>query len=282
MKKILAIISAVICMSANAATTVPIQLLSPTFSTVGQAIVSNGPSNPPSWTSVLFSSGGILTGDLLLNYPTSATRRSIIWTNNGVSRWIINNDGTAESGSNTGSNFNISAVSDAGSVLSNPLVINRATGAATFGNVLNATGNDSLTYNNSSAQSIPNNAVTVVTNWTKISDKINAYFNASTGVYTAPATGFYAVSAGVGFAASTSTIGTSVYEVNVVQNGTFVCQGIQTAQTASSVGHSATVSCIISLTTGQTANIQAFQTSGGAVALNSSPLQTYVSINRIP
>jgi hypothetical protein len=46
-----------------------------------------------------------------------------------VDRWILRTDATAESGSNAGSDFQILARADAGSALSTPLTITRATGA---------------------------------------------------------------------------------------------------------------------------------------------------------
>lgn len=52
MHKFIASIAALFAGSAIAATTVPVQLLSPTGSTAGQAIVSNGPSAAPTWQAV--------------------------------------------------------------------------------------------------------------------------------------------------------------------------------------------------------------------------------------
>lgn len=52
MKKLFASILALFAGAAIAATTVPPQLISPTGSTAGQAVVSNGPSSAPTWQAV--------------------------------------------------------------------------------------------------------------------------------------------------------------------------------------------------------------------------------------
>lgn len=52
MKRLIAFSLLAIASFAQAATTVPVQLLNPTGSTAGQAIVSNGPGTPPAWASV--------------------------------------------------------------------------------------------------------------------------------------------------------------------------------------------------------------------------------------
>lgn len=54
--------------------------------------------------------------------------RPLLWSTNGVARWQAIADGTAESGGNAGSNFNINRYSDAGALLGTGLQINRATG----------------------------------------------------------------------------------------------------------------------------------------------------------
>lgn len=52
MKKVLLFLSACLALSAQAATTTPVQLLNPAGSTAGQAIVSTGPSTAPGWATV--------------------------------------------------------------------------------------------------------------------------------------------------------------------------------------------------------------------------------------
>ena len=52
---------------------------------------------------------------------------------NHVARWTVCKDATAETGSNTGSNFAIGRYTDAGVVIDTPIAVNRATGLITMG-----------------------------------------------------------------------------------------------------------------------------------------------------
>ena len=145
----------------------------------------------------------------------------------------------------------------------------------------NASGNDALTYNNTSAQSIPSGASTVITGWTKVSDRVNANFNASTGVFTAPATGVYVISGGIQFSATTVS---ATFAVQVACNGAVIAQGLITAYSTNSIAASPSIgSAVCSLTSGQTATLRAFQATGSSVALTSSTASTnWVSIYRLP
>lgn len=78
------------------------------------------------------TTGSTYTGQLVFNYPTAATSLGLTWTNSGSSRWIIQNDGAAETGSNAGSNWLLTSRTDAGAFLSSPIVVNRASGLTTL------------------------------------------------------------------------------------------------------------------------------------------------------
>ncbi|WP_286962736.1 MULTISPECIES: hypothetical protein [unclassified Cupriavidus] len=202
-------LAALLSFTAAATTLSPIQLLNPAGSTIGQAILSTGPSTPPVWGGVTLSSvtgtlavanggtgattaanartnlgaaatsgnlsqfaattsaqlagilsdetgtgaavfaasptfsgtaafagitatSGTVNGNVSLNYTSAATQRSINWTNSGSPRWFLQNDGATESGSNAGSNLILSRFSDAGSFISNPVTVNRASGLTTL------------------------------------------------------------------------------------------------------------------------------------------------------
>jgi hypothetical protein len=162
MKKILAALLALATSAVFAATTVPVQLLNPTGSAAGQAIVSAGASTAPAWGVVGVAGGGTgattasaartnlgaaSTGantfsgvqtisssapDLRLSASAAGTQARIdfqIGTNN---RWGILKDSDPESGSNAGSSLIFNAYDDTGALLSKPLSIARATGVATF------------------------------------------------------------------------------------------------------------------------------------------------------
>lgn len=118
-------------------TTVPVATLDPTGSTAGSVVASTGATSAPAWSTLtgvgaMPIAGGTFTGDVGMRYATNTTQRSLIWTNQGVSRWSIQNDGVNETGSNIGSNFRICRYVDAGTVIDCPLLIARNTGAMTF------------------------------------------------------------------------------------------------------------------------------------------------------
>lgn len=89
--------------------------------------------------------GGTLTGQatftnsaapILLVAPNVAAGVCVAGLIGGNLRWLVNwADGTAETGSNSGSNFNVISYSDAGAVLNIPLAIERATGIVTFSTI---------------------------------------------------------------------------------------------------------------------------------------------------
>lgn len=68
----------------------------------------------------------------------AGTQRVFFFTTVASPRWAILTDAAAETGSNAGSNFGIDAFNDAGSFISEPLIINRATGNTTFSGTVTA------------------------------------------------------------------------------------------------------------------------------------------------
>lgn len=161
------------------------------------------------------------------------------------------------------------------------------TGAVTASSSITATGpiaangNDALLYSNASSQSIPNNAATTITGWTKTTDRLSTSFNASTGVFTAPASGYYEVNAQITWAGAVSVVG-GTYLCNVVANGSTVITGTHFSETTANIARSAKASGTVFLSAGQTVVIQGYQNSGAAVALAPTGTQTTLSIVRIP
>ncbi len=154
-----------------------------------------------------------------------------------------------------------------------------STGAFT---TLNASGNDALLYDNASGQSIANNTVTTVTGWTEVSDRVGANFNATTGTFTAPATGIYQVGGQITFAPTNAGVD-QIFQARVVGNGVLLALGQVPQEVASSITTSVIIPMTnVALSAGQTIVIQAYQNTGSAVALNSTAQLSTLSINRLP
>lgn len=160
---------------------------------------------------------------------------------------------------------------------------NAVTGGSNAGafTTLSASANDALLYTNTSGQSIPTGANTTVTTWTKTFDRLNTNFNATTGLFTAPATGYYRVDAQVMFSGSTTAVGND-YSLSVLANGVAIATGDSRAETTSSIFRSVQVHAVASLTAGQTIGVQAFQNTGAALALSTAGGFSYLAIQRIP
>lgn len=72
--------------------------------------------------------------------------RTFFFDTSGSARWAIYADGSAESGSNAGSNLGLNAYTDAGTILSTPLSINRASGLTSLSSLSVASANPSINY----------------------------------------------------------------------------------------------------------------------------------------
>jgi hypothetical protein len=370
MKRLLTLL-ALTCAAATSfgATLNPVQLLNPTGSTAGQAIISTGSSSAPAWgnvtatalaaqaaNTVVANVTGASASPTAFAMPSCSTSASALtWTsatgftcNASINAATLGgatfaapgaiggttpstgtftaltannsvNNATAIVASNTGSNgailqlagngattpskfirvlggqfqivnsafaSNILTLSDAGGLTVPNIdgsIIGATTPAAGSFTALSASGNDALLYQTTNALSVPNATATTVTTWTKVSDRVNANFNASTGVFTAPATGQYLVSAGLSFASGMTGGSTIAIAARIVANGVTVAGPPVPVPATTTTAMGATVTAIVSLTAGQTIVVQAFQNSGAAVSLAvGSAYNNYVSIARLP
>lgn len=192
--------------------------------------------------------------------------------------------GTANSGSFTTLSAS-STVSGLGfsTYLSSPPSIGGTVAASGSFTTLNASGNDALLYQNTGGQTLTNNTVTTITGWTKVFDRVNSNFNASTGTFTAPTTGYYQVSGQLSFSAVTASSVNETFQIRAVANGTPVAIGQTPSQTTSSINYSVVLpETTVLLSSGQTIIIQGFQNSGSSLALATGSGENIVSINRIP
>jgi hypothetical protein len=163
---------------------------------------NNGASyvrNSETWTPLggpyLPLTGGTITGVLTLPTNNSVvingnagTQRSIIGSTSGQMRWQLQlGDQTTETGGNTGSNFSISSISDAGAVSGALLTLNRASGMAIFGGQVSVTGPASNTPNlilnkpNAGTAAIMGQTVTGLSRWQMSLGNVNAELGSDAG-----------------------------------------------------------------------------------------------------
>jgi hypothetical protein len=84
---------------------------------------------------------GTGSGTAIVNIEGGAgNARQVMFRTAGSNRWRLVATGTTESGSNAGSNFNITRYDDSAAAIDNPFTIERATGNITTLNVLNSAG----------------------------------------------------------------------------------------------------------------------------------------------
>jgi hypothetical protein len=79
--------------------------------------------------------------------------RYLRFTSVNSDRWYLGVDGTAESGSNAGSDFYLKSFDDTGATLGTPLTVNRATGNISFTGTLTGNGSGLTTLNASNLSS---------------------------------------------------------------------------------------------------------------------------------
>lgn len=271
-------VALLLSLAASATTLNPVQLLNPAGSTSGQAIVSSGASTAPAWGAIGYNALPVQIPNSLIGNVSSSTQAPGVV---GLPSCASNTNALIyTNGAGFTCNTNINASTLGGQTFASPGTIGSGVASTGAFTTLNASGNDALFYQNSSSQSIPSGTNTTVTTWTKIYDRVNANFNASTGVFTAPATGYYLVTSQLTFSSAAGVAGTTV-GVSVNVNGAIVATG-QTAinNTGTSV-MPATVSAVVLATSGQAIVIQASQNSGVARTLGGA-LTDYLSIARLP
>lgn len=130
------------------------------------------------------------------------------------------------------------------------------------------------------AQSIPNNSSTIVTNWVERTD-LNNNFNPVTGVFTAPRLGKYTVTAMITYANAAFAAGSEATVV-VHVNGVQARAGRFEIPVAGTMVFSSPPSPFpLYLNAGDTVDIRAYQNSGAAVNTSSST-NTWVTIEEKP
>ncbi|TGB34401.1 hypothetical protein [Burkholderia thailandensis] len=155
--------------------------------------------------------------------------------------------------------------------------------AAVSATTLSASGNEALTYGSAGGQSVPNNLATTLTGWTQIVDRLGANFNASTGIYTAPATGFYLVGAQIIYSTVPPAAIGDQFDLYVLVNGTVTVVASKFAESTTSNYQPVTMAArLFHLSAGDQLELQAFQNSGSSVALMATSAENWISISQIP
>lgn len=127
-------------------------------------------------------------------------------TEAGVQRWVIGKNGSSETGTNAGSNFEIIALDDAGAVLSYPLSITRSTGLTTI---------TSLTVSGALTATLTGNASTATTLQT--ARNINGVsFNGSADITVTAAAGTL-----TGTTLNATVVTSSLTSVGTISSGTW-------------------------------------------------------------
>jgi hypothetical protein len=151
------------------------------------------------------------------------------------------------------------------------------TSAAGAFTTLAAASNDALLYTSSNALSVASGSVVTVTTWTKVYDRVNTNFNASTGAFTAPFTGYYLVSGAVEYTSAANVLGARFGVAVQVAGSTVGGAGNYCLATGAS-GMGVAWSGVVFAVQGQAITLVVTQNSGGARTLSNAT----VSITRIP
>lgn len=260
MKKILSVLLLLVACYANAATTLPVQLINPTGSSSGQAIVSTGASSAPAWSGV---------NAVTLNGATFSAPGPIGSTTASTGAFTT----LSASGTVSGAGFS--------TYLASPPAIGGTAPAAGAFTTLSSSSASKVFATNTSAQSVATATLTTLTGWTTTFDA-NSDFTASTGIFTAPRAGYYHVSASVQFVGTTWTAAQSEI-ISISKNGTTIAQ-VQIFVPANYSGSysSAPITALISCVATDTITIRVFQNSGASLALAGTGSLNFLSIEQVP
>ena len=131
------------------------------------------------------------------------------------------------------------------------------------------------------SQTVPNNTVTQVTNWTSQLNN-GSHFNATTGVFTAPRAGQYLVCAEITF--GTTTFAAANQEATVVlhKNGAQARSARALVSAACTlVPSSPHMAVLVDLAASDTLDIRAYQ-NGGASSSTAANINTFLTITELP
>jgi hypothetical protein len=137
-------------------------------------------------------------------------------------------------------------------------------------------------YESNAAQSIANNTVATVLFEDKLYDTHQSY-NTSTGVFTAPISGYYNLSTFVTFGGTTGWAISEQVQLRVQVNSVLKLQYVYQypATSASSIVTPMYIAGCFNMNKGDTILIEVFQNSGASLAIDSDPARVKLNISRI-
>jgi hypothetical protein len=147
---------------------------------------------------------------------------------------------------------------------------------------ITSSGLDAMLYTTTNALSVPTATSTIVTTWTKVQDRLSTHFNATTGVYTAPTTGYYYVCAALGFTGTTTTVGATYGVLLNVNSGASTYNMLRQADSTSSFIRTTNGCLMLYLAATNTLSFNAYQSSGSTTTLTGSAAQNFFSLYQMP
>lgn len=308
MKRVLMGALAALLSFSAVATTVPVPLLNPVGSTAGQAIVSTGATTAPAWGNVTATGLTAQAANTIVANVTGSSASPTAFampscsTSTSALQWTSGTGFTCYASSATTTSTLAQFAATTSAQLAGVLSDETGTGAAVFatGAAINPTSTGATTpgtgafttlkgsslakvyATKTSAQSLANGAATTVTSWTTGFDA-NSNFTASTGTFTAPATGYYLISCQI-VTAAVSIPANTLFSVNIISNAVVVAAGQSTFPTVSGANTAmqAQASVVASIAAGQTVTISIFHNEGAAINTSTGSGANYLSIVQLP
>ena len=129
-------------------------------------------------------------------------------------------------------------------------------------------------YYTATAQSIASSSTTQVVVFNTMVVDSHSAFNSSTGVFTAPYTKTYLITSTISFSANAS----GRRGIFLGKNGSYVQNGSIVPNAGGGAGTNINSSFLVSLTSGDTIDIRAYQESGSTLTLQASSVDNWISI----
>jgi hypothetical protein len=245
-----------------------------TFSTVGGTANFNGPQGSSAATLVVQTSA---SQQVVLTLVGDGTNWNVYGSSNNPSYVNESVTGTATAGvlSVTGTSTQAGAVAMGAGL--------NVVGTSTFTKALIGLGMEALYYLNTSAQAFGTGSAVITTGWTKGFDRLNANFNAATGVYTAPVTGYYMIT-GQTMAAAGIFGGALQWQNQLIASGgqTLVAPDVNPNGSPSFWQPGRPISGVFFLTAGQTVHLSVIQSLIVGATMSTVASQNYFTVAQIP